>query len=47
MFLGRFAILSFLASFFSISAARRHTTIFAGQVLQPLTQQYGIVLNIE
>jgi outer membrane protein TolC len=33
--------------FFSISVPRRLTTIFAGQILQPLSQQYRIGLNIE
>ncbi len=32
---------------FSISAARRPTAIFAGQILQPLSQQYRIRLGIE
>src|SRR3954454_4169251 len=36
-----------LGPFFSISVPRRPTTIFAGQVLQPLSQQYRIGLNIE
>lgn len=40
-------ILPGLGPFFSISAPRRPTTIFAGQVLQPLSQQYRIGLNIE
>src|SRR6185503_14948004 len=36
-----------LGPFFSISAPRRPTAIFAGQVLQPLSQQYRIGLNIK
>lgn len=36
-----------LGPFFSISAPRRPTTIFAGQVLEPLSQQYRIGLNIK
>ena len=41
------SILPGLGPFFSISASRKPTTIFAGQVLQPLSQQYRIGLNIE
>lgn len=33
--------------FFTISSPRRPTTIFAGQVLQPLSQQYRIGLNLK
>ena len=33
--------------FFTISAPRRPTTIFAGQVLEPLSQQYRIGLNLK
>lgn len=33
--------------FFSIGTARRPTAIFAGQILQPLSQQYRIRLDIE
>ncbi|MEK6337726.1 MAG: TolC family protein [Acidobacteriota bacterium] len=33
--------------FFSIGTARRPTAIFAGQILQPLSQQYRIRLGIE
>ena len=33
--------------FFSIGTTRRPTAIFAGQILQPLSQQYRIGLNIE
>src|SRR5262245_41010347 len=33
--------------FFSLSVPRRPTTVFAGQILQPLSQQYRIGLNIE
>lgn len=33
--------------FFSISSPRKPTAIFAGQILQPLSQQYRIGLNIE
>jgi outer membrane protein TolC len=33
--------------FFSISTGRRPTAIFAGQILQPLSQQYRIRLDIE
>ena len=36
-----------LGPFFIISAPRRPTTIFAGQVLQPLSQQYRIGLNLK
>jgi len=36
-----------LGPFFSISAPRRPTAIFGGQVLEPLSQQYRIGLNIE
>lgn len=33
--------------FFSIGTVRKPTAIFAGQILQPLSQQYQIGLNIE
>jgi outer membrane protein len=33
--------------FFSIGTSRKPTAIFAGQILQPLSQQYQIGLNIE
>src|SRR5258705_801860 len=33
--------------YFTISAPRRPTTIFAGQVLEPLSQQYRIGLNLK
>ena len=33
--------------FFSIGTARRPTAIFAGQILQPLSQQYRIRLDIK
>lgn len=33
--------------FFSLGTARRPTAIFAGQILQPLSQQYSIGLNIK
>jgi len=36
-----------LGPFFSISAPRRPTAIFGGQVLEPLSQQHRIGLNIE
>ena len=36
-----------LGPFFTISAPRRPTTIFAGQVLEPLSQQYRIGLNLK
>jgi outer membrane protein TolC len=41
------SIIPGLGPFFTISAPRRPTTIFAGQVLQPLSQQYRIGLNIK
>ena len=40
-------ILPGLGPFFTISAPRRPTTIFAGQILEPLSQQYRIGLNIK
>jgi len=40
-------ILPGLGPFFTISAPRRPTTIFAGQVLEPLSQQYRIGLNLK
>lgn len=40
-------ILPGLGPFFTISTPRRPTTIFAGQVLQPLSQQYRIGLNLK
>ena len=36
-----------ISPFFSISVPRRPTAIFAGLILQPLSQQYRIGLNIE
>ena len=36
-----------VGSFFSIGIQRRPTNIFAGVILQPLTQQYRLGLNIE
>jgi outer membrane protein TolC len=36
-----------VGSFFSIGVPRRPTNIFAGLILQPLTQQYRLGLNIE
>ena len=36
-----------VGSFFSIGIPRRPTNIFAGLILQPLTQQYRLGLNIE
>jgi outer membrane protein TolC len=36
-----------IGSFFSIGVPRRPTNIFAGLILQPLTQQYRLGLNIE
>ena len=41
------SIIPGVGPFFTISAPRRPTTIFAGQVLQPLSQQYRIGLNIK
>src|ERR1044071_7779282 len=41
------SIIPGLGPFFTISAPRRPTTIFAGQVLQPLSQQYRIGLNLK
>ena len=41
------SLLPGVGPFFSISAPRKPTTIFAGQILQPLSQQYRIGLNIE
>jgi outer membrane protein TolC len=40
-------ILPGLGPFFTISTPRRPTTIFAGQVLEPLSQQYRIGLNLK
>jgi hypothetical protein len=40
-------ILPGVGSFFSIGIVRRPTNIFAGLVLQPLTQQYRLGLNVE
>jgi len=40
-------VLPGLGPFFTISIPRRPTTIVGGQVLQPLSQQYRIGLNIE
>jgi outer membrane protein TolC len=36
-----------VGSFFSIGIPRRPTTIFAGLILQPLSQQYRLGLNVE
>lgn len=36
-----------VGSFFSIGVPRRPTNIFAGLILQPLTQQYRLGLNVE
>jgi len=41
------SLLPGVGPFFSISAPRRATTVFAGQILQPISQQYRIGLNIE
>jgi outer membrane protein TolC len=41
------SIIPGLGPFFTISAPRRPTAIFAGQVLEPLSQQYRIGLNIK
>jgi outer membrane protein TolC len=41
------SIIPGLGPFFTISAPRRPTTIFAGQVLEPLSQQYRIGLNLK
>ena len=41
------SIIPGLGPFFTISAPRRPTTIFAGQVLQPLSQQYRIGLTLK
>jgi outer membrane protein TolC len=41
------SLLPGIGPFFSVSVPRKPTTIFAGQILQPLSQQYRIGLNIE
>ena len=41
------SLLPGVGPFFSISVPRRPTTVFAGQILQPLSQQYRIGLIIE
>lgn len=41
------SLLPGVGPFFSVSVPRRPTTIVAGQILQPLSQQYRIGLNIE
>src|SRR5262249_12057866 len=41
------SILPGVGPFFSLSVPRRPTTVFAGQILQPLSQQYRIGLNIQ
>jgi len=41
------SLLPGVGPFFSISVPRRPTTVFAGQILQPLSQLYRIGLNIE
>jgi outer membrane protein TolC len=40
-------VLPGVGPFFSIGTARKPTAIFAGQILQPLSQQYRIRLDIE
>lgn len=41
------SIITGVAPFFSIGIPRKPTSIFAGQILQPLSQQYRIGLTIE
>src|SRR6266404_2506570 len=41
------SLLPGIGHFFSVSVPRKATGIFAGQILQPLSQQYRIGLNIE
>src|SRR6266478_1341924 len=41
------SLLPGIGPFFSVSVPRKPTTIFAGQILEPLSQQYRIGLNIE
>jgi outer membrane protein len=41
------SIITGVAPFFSIGIPRKPTSIFAGQILQPLSQQHRIGLNIE
>jgi len=41
------SIVTGVAPFFSIGISRKPTAIFAGQILQPLSQQYRIGLTIE
>ena len=41
------SLLPGVGPFFSVSVPRKPTTVFAGQILQPLSQQYRIGLNIE
>ena len=41
------SLLPGIGDVFSVSVPRKPTTIFAGQILQPLSQQYRIGLNIE
>jgi outer membrane protein len=41
------SIITGVAPFFSIGIQRKPTSIFAGQILQPLSQQHRIGLNIE
>ena len=41
------SLLPGIGPFFSVSVPNKPTTIFAGQILQPLSQQYRIGLNIE
>jgi outer membrane protein TolC len=41
------SIIPGLGPFFTISTPRRPTSIFAGQVLEPLSQQYRIGLNLK
>src|SRR4030095_6287941 len=41
------SLLPGVGPFFSVSVPRKPTTVFAGQILQPISQQYRIGLNIE
>src|SRR5262249_6904429 len=41
------SLLPGVGPFFSLSVPRRPTTVLAGQILQPLSQQYRIGLNIQ
>src|SRR5262249_54147488 len=40
-------ILPGIGPFFTLSVPRKPTAVFAGQIVQPLSQQYRIGLNIE